>query len=412
MNGSPNSTYEGLRSVPTITAYYTGSDTLYNGYCLAYDHDSSGTAADVTRYGATKAARLGRQKLVEKPSYNNLMAGGFAGVVIGLGPDGLAGNGVAVEVKLIPAWAITNEMEALTDQNVAVGDILGPSPETYYLRQGVFPGCQWFRVTEAVDRSATAGVVHGRFGKLNPDEYQDKLYRVSNHFRGDTSMFLGGASPAEIKLPGHVISGTSVAVDGTADPDGRIVITPNSTNIAQLNLGGLSAGTASAAGLLPFVLSAGKAIFFRARCNFGVGAVDNSAFIGLSITGAVAANGTVPATDDYLGFFKKVDDDGSLFFATNRDNGTDNLTDTGINTVADTMYDVAFLAVNRVSGDAASATTVYVWVNGSLVATLSSAAVNALINKDEGMNLVFSGIDGAAAVAIELDRWEAAMNLA
>lgn len=411
MSQFPLASYEGMSALPRVKRLYTGSDTIRNGYALASDHDSSGLAEDVTRFGATIAAQLGRQKLVEKPSYGNLIAGGFAGIVVDAPVGGIVGNGVAVEVTLIPAWAIAPELVVYTDQNCAVGDILGPIPGSYYFGRGVFPGCQFFRVTEAADRSSTVGVVHGRFGKLVASEYRDKLWEHFSHFNGDQAVFLGGATPAEIKLPGLVVSGTSVAIEGTSDVGGRLVITPNGTSIGQLNLGGLSAGTASSSGNLPVTLSAGKSAFFRAKVNFGIGAVDNSAFVGLSITGAVAANGTVPATDDYIGFFKKVDDDGSLFFATNRDNGSDALTDTGINTVADTMYDVAFLAINRASGDAAGATTIYAWVDGVLVATITSAAANALINKDEAMTLVFSGIDGAAAVAIEIDRWEACTNL-
>lgn len=417
MNAFPNSSYQGLSQIPRIKAYYTGSDTIKNGMTLAFDHDSSGTSADVTRYGASVAARLGRQKLVEKCSYGNLISGNFAGIVDGLGPDGLTGNGVAVEVTLIPAWAIANEIVALTDQNCAVGDILGPVPGSYYLGRGVFPGCACFRVTETADRSATAGTVHGRFGKLDifDSNFSDKIYRHFHHFDGSIPVFLGGATPAEFKLPGYMISGATVAIAGTSDLGGRAVLTPTTTTIAQLNAGGIAAGTASSADLLPITLSAGKSCFVRGRVNLGVGAIDNSAFFGLSISGATVSNAAEPATDDHIGFFKKVDSDGSLFFATNRDNNaggaTTGMVDTGINTVADTMYDLAFLAVNRVSGDAASATTVYAWVDGVLVATLSSAALNALINKDEAMNLVLAGIDGAAAVALEIDRWEVAINL-
>jgi hypothetical protein len=391
----------GRRAVNPIAVNYTGGDTLTNGMLVAYDHDASTAAA--------------RESNVEKPSYGNLMAGAFAGVVCSAPSGGYVGNSSSVPIWIIPDdGTMLRNVEVLTDQNVAAGDFLAPIPGSYYAGRAVFgpfAARPPFRAAEAVDGSTTAALVEGAFGFNANWDVAAKTFRMFQDFDGSQNVFLGGATPAEIAVPGMVLSGATVAGAWTNDAGGRIALTPTTTTIAQLNVGGVAAGTASAMAFLPFTLSAGKSIFFRAKANFGVGAIDNSCFLGLAITGASVSNAAVPALDDYLGFFKKVDDDGSLFFATNRDNGTDNLTDTGINTVADTMYDVAFLAVNRVTGDAASATTVYVWVDGVLVATISSAAINALINKDEAMGIVFGGIDGAAAVVIELDRFEAAINL-
>lgn len=393
------SVVNGRVQVTPIEVIYTGSDTLKNGMALCYDHDASTAAA--------------REANVEKPSLAALLAGQFAGIVTGAPPTGTTGNGSSTRISIlpwIPGCPGYRNLDVQTDQNVAAGDILGPVPESYYFGFGVIPGCALFRAAEAQNRSVTAGIVNGAMQQFRYDEIAGKIFRQFHHFDGSLPITLGGATPAETKYPGLLVSGATVAIAGTADVGGRMALTPTTTTIAQLNSGGIAAFTASGADLLPYTLSAGKSIFVRGKVNFGVGAVDNSAFFGLSITGAATSNAAVPATDDYLGFFKKVDDDGSLFFATNRDNGTDNLTDTGINTVADTMYEVAFYAVNRVSGDAAEATKVYAYVNNALVATLSSAAINALINKDEGMALVLSGIDGAAAVVLEIDYWEGLIN--
>lgn len=381
--------------------YYTGSDTLLDGMAVCYDHDASTAAA--------------RERNVEKPAWGNLMAGAFAGVVCNAPPGGYVGNGSSLRISIIPYDGnIFRNIEVLTDQNVAAGDFLAPIPTSYYFGRAVFgPFAQRpvFRASEAVDASVTVAMVEGQFG-FNPYwDVASKTMRLFNDFDGTAPIFLGGATPAEILVPGMMVSGATAAAAYTSDPGGRLSLTPTTTTIIQLNVGGASAGTASAMSFLPFVLSAGKSIFFRAKVNFGVGAIDSAVFCGLSITGASVSNAAVPATDDYLGFFRKVDDDGSLHLATNRDNGTDNLTDTGINTVADTMYDIAFLAVNRVTGDAASATVVQAWIDGVLVATISSAAINALINKDEGMGIVFGGIDGAAAVVLEIDKYEASINL-
>ena len=394
------SSVSGQQTVRPIVAYYTGSDTLYNGYALCYDHD-----------GAT--AKL-RSSTVEKPTYASLLAGGFAGIVVNAPAQGIvpASGATRTKVYLLPVRPSGMEMrdvDVFTDQNVTAGQLLGPSPETYYFRQAVIPGTAVFRCSEAKDRSGTANTVNGVYVKIDAEEYQDKMFRIFDHFDGRTPIFLGGATLAEFLLPGYQVSGATVAAAGTSDHGGRLVITPTTTTIAQLEMGGT--GTASAANLLPFTLSAGKAIYFRANVNFGVGAVDNDVFCGLAITGAAVTDGTVPNLDDYLGFYMQGDSSALINIATNRDNGTDNVTSTGITQVADTMHDLAFLAVNRVAGDAASATTVYVFVDGVLTNTLSSAAVNALINKDEGMRMVFAGIGGAAAVALEIDRWECCTNL-
>ena len=414
-----NVSVNGQQVVEPIKCWYTGSDTLYNGYLVCFNHDAAAAdyASDArypTAYLQERQARRARAGQIEKPSYNALLASAFAGIVVNAPPRGIVGDGTEKKVEIIPivpGEAALRDVDVMVNHSVAAGDILGPCPGSYYAIPGVFPGAACFRASVAVDGSTTAALCNGVFGRIRMEDLADKFFRVFDHFDGSKPIVLGGATPAEVKYPGYLISGSSVAIAGTNDPGGRMAITPNGTNIAQLNMPGIAAFTASSADLLPFTLGTGKACFFRAKVNFGVGAVDNSAFVGLSITGAVPANGTVPATDSYVGFFKKVDDDGSLFFGVNRSNGTDNLTDTGINTVADTMYDVAFLVVNRVAGDAASATTIYVWVDGELKATLTSAAINALIPKAIPLGLVFGGIDGNAAVVIEIDRIEACINL-
>lgn len=389
-----------------ITRYYSGTDTLLNGYAVAYDTAAAAVAA--TGQAVASTAADNRERNVVKPTWANLIAqDAFAGVVCEAPRGGYVGP---CYISIIPHDGRRVEnVNVYTDENVAAGDLLAPIPESYKFGRAVAYEAV-FQARAAADRSVTNGTVNGMFGPLPLSLRRSKIYDFFDDFTGVSPIFLGGATPAEFKLPGYMISGSSVAVAGTSDHGGRIALTPNSTNIAQLNAGGIAAGTASSADLLPFTCSAGKSAFFRAKANFGVAAVDSAVFLGLSISGACVSNAAVPATDDYLGFFRKVDDDGSLFLATNRDNGSDSLTDTGINSAADTMYDVAFLVRNRLSGDTAGYTTIQAWIDGTLVATVSSAAINALINKDEAMGLVFGGIDGAAAVVLELDRWELRFN--
>lgn len=384
---------DGVTIKPTETHLYSGSDTIRPGYAMCFD--------------LSQSSANNREKYVTKPSWSNLIAkNGFAGIVQSVGTLTAAGR----QINLIPFDGRRyNNVNVFTDENVAAGDLLGPIPDSYYFGRAVC-GNAVFEAWAASDRSATAGLANGRFGPVDPAIVAAKTYRIFHDFDGTAPIFLGGATPAEFALPGLMVSGTSVGAQYTADAGGRLALTPNTTNIAQLNVGGIAAGTASTPSLLPITLSAGISCFFRARVNFGVGAVDNDVFCGLAIAGACVTDGTVPALDDYLGFYMQGDSSALINIATNRDNGTDNVTSTGTTQVADAVHDLAFLVRNRVSGDAAGATVIQVYVDGALTNTLSSAAVNALINKDEAMGPVFAGIGGASAVVIEIDRLEVVAN--
>ena len=389
--GVSNSQPSGQQVGSPIMCLYRGTAEVPRGAAICYDFDAS-TAAD-------------RDRLVEQCTYANFNH--FAGVVNKRVPADSSGSDRYIEV--IPPDRIVPGLEIYSDENCAVEDVLGPIPGTFAFGKAAM-GNPCFIVTTAADRSSTAGTVTGRWGPVNQDILRRKYYDFLEDFDGRPNIFLGGATPAEIAVPGMILSGATVAGAWTNDVGGRLAMTPTTTTIAQLNVGAVAAGTASGMACLPYTNAAGRNCFLRGRVNFGVGAVDSAVFFGWSITGAVVSNAAVPATDDYLGLFRKVDDDGSLFVATNRDNGTDNLTDTGVNSSVDGVFEFAMLVRNRVSGDALNACVVQAGIDGALVATLSSAAQNALMNKDEAMGLVFAGIDGAAAVVIEVDRIEARFN--
>ncbi len=381
-----NTQKDGTSRQGTEMHLYSGSDTIKVGYAMCFD--------------TTKSSANDREKYVTKPSWANLVAKfAFAGVVVGVGT--LTSAGRQIEILPYDGRRAPN-VNIFTDENVAAGDLMAPIPDSYYFGRAVVVE-PVFEAWAASDRSTTAGLANGGWGPVDRSVARSKTVEFFDDFLGDKPVFLGGATPAEIKLPGYMISGATVAIAGTSDFGGRLVLTPTTTTIAQLNVGGIAAGTASSADLLPWVLSTGKNLFFRTRVNLGVGAVDNDAFCGLCISGAAIADSTVPAQDDYLGFYMQGDIDGSINIATNRDNGTDNITDTGVDQVADAVHDLAFLVRNRKAGDALGATVITVYVDGVLTNTLSSAAVNALINKDEAMGFVLAGIGGAAAVALELD---------
>lgn len=376
---------DGVTIKPTETHLYSGTDTIKRGYAMCFD--------------LSQSSANNREKYVTKPSWSNLIAkNGFAGIVDSVGTQTAAGR----QINLIPydGRRFPN-VSVFTDENVASGDLLAPIPDSYYFGRAVCVDAV-FQAWAASDRSATAGLANGCFGPVEEGIRKSKTYEQFNDFLAENTVHVAySGTEIEIAVAGYTLSGTSAAAAYTSDAGGRLAITPNTTNIGQLRSPGF-----------PYILSAGKSLFFRANVNFGVGAIDNDAFVGLAITGAAIADSTIPALDDYIGFYMQGDIDGSINFLHNRDNGDETTidVDTGINQVADTMHELAFLARNRVAGDAAGATVVQVYVDGVLTNTISSAAANALINKDEGMGLVFAGIGGAAAVVIEIDNWLCRQN--
>lgn len=400
--------FPNLLARPTsIPVWYTGSDAVIPGQPVCYDHDSTDSTA--RPLGSTGLSTTDKQVghrgiLVERPTFGNLITDdAFAGIVAPETtlPAAIPSSG-GYQIYVYPRAAMWGQIDVYTDENITRGDLLGPLPSVSNVGRGVVYPC--FRAVESVDRSGTAGIVRCQY---NPNWSwdklpQDKVFRFFDHFDGKLPYVLGGFTPAEVLIAGYEVTGATAAAAYTSDVGGRLVITPTTTTIIQIHPG---------AACFPFVLSTGKSVWFRANVNFGVGAVDNDVFLGLAITGAAISDGTVPPLDDYLGFYMQGDSSALINIATNRDNGTDNVTSTGTSQVADTMHDLAFLVRNRVAGDAASATEVKVFVDGVLTNTLNSAAVNALINKDEAMRMVFAGIGGAAAVAIEIDRWEGVINL-
>lgn len=406
------STYEGqMRANPT-TVIYTGSDTLYNGMAVCYDPTTSGLTADVTKFtptlGSTNAAllaqRQGRAKIVIKPTLGALLAGAFAGIVVNAPPSGYVGNGVSVDIQILPvspAHAGTRSAFVYTDENCAVGDLLGPIPGSYYFGRAVIPGCAFFRVEEATDRSATAGVVYGTYARYDVNMFPDKIGGFDDRFNGAFPIGINGFTPAEIACLGWELQGTSATCAYTSDHGGRLALTPNTTNIAQLHRGnGFS-----------FMLDAGKSLFFRASINTGVAAVDNDIFCGLAITGASIADGSVPALDDYFGFYRDPDASALLKFAFNVDNGTDSVNSTGITPVLDTMYEVAFLLRNRNANSTAGDKIIQVFVNNTITNTFNSAADAALFCDDALLRPVFAGIGGGSARVIEIARMQVLCNL-
>lgn len=366
--------YNYNRSHAPFKVYYTGSDTILGGYALCFDHDNATAGYRGTR--------------VEKPSVNNI----GHGFVVAQEGTNMTGPG---DVWVYPVTAeVARNISVYTDQNVAAGDLLSPHPDTYFWRQWLFGERPVFRALEAQDRTSTNGTVVGEYGLLDFDWFETNakriVIRVGRDCTNPSMFFLNGATEAELEGYAWEARGASV---GVAFTSGVLVITPNTTNIGQINTFGL-----------PVLLAAGAACLWRAKLK--VSDITQEFFAGLAIAGAVmASDGIVCALDDYAGFMIKGSVNGSLHICTNKDNGTDSVNDTTVDAVNDTYVELMFIVNNVKTGTSAGNKTLRAWVNGTLTNDLATAGVAALINDDEAMNVVVGAIGGSANV-VTIDKLE------
>lgn len=154
----------------TITVYYEGSDTLYEGYALCYNQDTTDnwlgvsnvsatlTASSVTESGTTAEGSQNEGKFirVEQPATANLQW--FAGVVVG-NSNGITGP-CAVDIYVpngacVPVW---------TNKSCTIGQSLGINNGSYVLQAVTGDGTPMpcARVEETVDRSGTNGIALAR----------------------------------------------------------------------------------------------------------------------------------------------------------------------------------------------------------------------------------------------------------
>jgi hypothetical protein len=152
----------GLGPLTTRRAYYTGTDTLYEGYALCYNYD----AADVTPENLTLSAAdsvkptSARMNQVEKPSFKN--AAHFAGVVTNKS-SGFTGPGF-VEFY-VPGSSCMIYTEADCDHESAVlatmnsGQRITFTTGSYAFKHTGLAGRGSAMILGDVDRSTTAGLV-------------------------------------------------------------------------------------------------------------------------------------------------------------------------------------------------------------------------------------------------------------
>lgn len=178
---------------PTVLEY-VGTDTLYTGAVLAYQHDPDKVTPDGTKY-------------VVKPSFDNIHR--IAGVVHPQS-NGLVGDGRPQRVNVIRPELLQPGCFVRCDENITIGDYLAPWPGTYSAKKKMSPAGAFFQALETVDRSAQPGRVAGSFGwpvgVCAPAGIIDKLgVRLVDPFDSAVSGFnytLHGNSPTWVLVAG------------------------------------------------------------------------------------------------------------------------------------------------------------------------------------------------------------------
>jgi len=156
-----------------ITVYYEGSDTIYQGYALCYNQDTTdnwmgvssvdatSTASSITESGTTAEGSQNEGKFirVEKPATANLQW--LAGVVVGHS-NGFTGPG-AVDIY-IPNGAC---IPVYTNKDCTIGQSLGITDDSYILQAVTGDGTPvpCATVEETVDRSSTNGIALARLSR-------------------------------------------------------------------------------------------------------------------------------------------------------------------------------------------------------------------------------------------------------
>lgn len=145
------------------SVFYTGTDTLYEGYALCYDFN----AADVNQENETQTTpdvgeeykNNARRILVEKPTEKNKIH--FAGVVdeASNGVTGPAWVTINVPGSVCNVYAYSNADHERSADGNASGQIFNVVVGQYYMMDGGYPGRGAAMVLQDVDRSSTAGLV-------------------------------------------------------------------------------------------------------------------------------------------------------------------------------------------------------------------------------------------------------------
>lgn len=181
----------------TRRVYYTGTDTLYEGYALCYNYDAYDVSAenlDASGWSLDLAVSEpcpARAIQVEKPSINNCAH--FAGVVSEKS-DSVTGP-AWIEINLPGSvcniWANANCDHGSSGTGMNSGQSLTFTQGQYYFKYTGVPGEGSALVLQDVDRSTTAGRVMARLMTGPPSGG----YQIVNstHFSTEQAVSAGGA---------------------------------------------------------------------------------------------------------------------------------------------------------------------------------------------------------------------------
>ncbi len=197
--------------------YYTGSDTLLEGYALCYNFDAYDVSAenlsahlDTGDMGADDECPA-RRLQVEKPSFYNSMH--FAGVVA------KESNGVVG-----PGWVTINRPGSVCNiycsanvdhsdtSNVATGEMLVFTSGQYYFKYEGIPGSGAALVLQDVDRSSTAGLVMAELMTGLPSGGYTPI--VAEMLSTGAALTDGGSVD---EFPRQGVIANTLTVEGTAD---------------------------------------------------------------------------------------------------------------------------------------------------------------------------------------------------
>lgn len=179
---------------PTIRrrVYYTGTDTLEEGYALCYNF----SASDVSAENLTLSAGVGeecpaRRIQVSKPTVNNCVH--FAGVVTGK-YSGFTGPGY-IEINepgsVCNIYAAANVDHGTAGKGMNTGQILTFDLDAYTFTHAGCPGAGSAIVLQDVDRSSTNGLVMAELCVGAPSGGVQTIN--STHFAAEQAVSTGGA---------------------------------------------------------------------------------------------------------------------------------------------------------------------------------------------------------------------------
>ncbi len=370
-------TYGNIIEQPEKKVLFNGSTTLPIGAAVCYDR----TLTDADQ----------RNRYVVKPTFANL--NDIAGVVVAVhaGPSQTG----PFEASIVPVDGIMRGIQVLTDENVAVGDLLGPIPGSFYWGKNV-TGQTCFRVTEAVDGSGTsAALVKGDLGfaAASQVDRDNRIIDFFDHFDGRFVAVAAVASAAAENTP-YLLTGTSStttfsdslnAEKSTAATRaaGVLSLTSNSTNEANLTLNGE-----------PFGLAAGQALFFEARVTMAAVSA-GTGIVGVGITD------TAMATHFDFAGFKIVN--GAISAIFQKGNSGEVAVSTGVTMTAESFNTLSILVRNR--GSATGKKDVMLMVDGVVVAYTNNDTDRAEVPDTESLTLIANVVGSAAAQTLRIDRW-------